>query len=100
MPRRVASGSTRPAKARAPNIVPMGKSAWRAPTPKFGRGTARFRGLIVFGHGGCPKTTAAPPRRGRRRVLRQAVTLFCLRCDRREGTLVLFFPTRHHEPEH
>src|SRR4051812_40195435 len=28
--------------------VPMGKSAWRAPTPKFGPGTARFRGLIVF----------------------------------------------------
>lgn len=26
-----------------------GKSAWRAPTPKFGPGTARFRGLIVFG---------------------------------------------------
>ena len=26
-----------------------GKSAWRAPTPKFGPGTERFRGLIFLG---------------------------------------------------
>lgn len=35
-------------ESEAPNSVPMGKSAWRTPTPKFGPGTARFRGLIVF----------------------------------------------------
>jgi len=37
--------------------VPMGKSAWRAPTPEFGPGTARFRGLIRFW--GCSRR---PPR--------------------------------------
>ena len=36
-------------ESEAPNGVPSGKSAWRTPTPKFGPGTARFRGLIVFG---------------------------------------------------
>jgi len=35
-------------ESEAPNCVPSGKSAWRTPTPKFGPGTARFRGLIVF----------------------------------------------------
>jgi hypothetical protein len=34
-------------ESEAPNSVPSGKSAWRTPTPKFGPGTARFRGLIV-----------------------------------------------------
>jgi hypothetical protein len=28
--------------------VRMGKSAWRTPTPKFGPGVARLRGLLVF----------------------------------------------------
>ena len=35
-------------ESEAPNSVPLGKSAWRTPTPKFGPGTARSRGLIVF----------------------------------------------------
>jgi len=35
-------------ESEAPNSVPLGKSAWRTPTPKFGPGTERFRGLIVF----------------------------------------------------
>lgn len=35
-------------ESEAPNSVPTGKSAWRTPTPKFGPGTARFRGLTFF----------------------------------------------------
>ena len=35
-------------ESEAPNSVSLGKSAWRTPTPKFGPGTARSRGLIVF----------------------------------------------------
>ena len=42
-------GEHKARESEAPNIVPMGKSAWRTPTPKFGPGTERFRGLIVFG---------------------------------------------------
>ena len=41
-------GKHKARESEAPNIVPSGKSAWRTPTPKFGPGTARFRGLIVF----------------------------------------------------
>ena len=35
-------------ESEAPNSVRMGKSAWRTPTPKFGPGVARLRGLLVF----------------------------------------------------
>ena len=35
-------------ESEAPNRVPSGKSAWRTPTPKFGPGAARLRGLIFF----------------------------------------------------
>jgi hypothetical protein len=42
-------GKHKARESEAPNNVPSGKSAWRTPTPKFGPGTARFRGLIVFG---------------------------------------------------
>jgi|GEM_PF-4279217 len=41
-------GEHKARESEAPNIVPLGKSAWRTPTPKFGPGTARFRGLIFF----------------------------------------------------
>jgi hypothetical protein len=34
--------------------VPSGKSAWRTPTPKFGPGTARSRGLIFYIDPGSP----------------------------------------------
>ena len=39
-------GKHKARESEAPNNVPSGKSAWRTPTPKFGPGTARFRGLI------------------------------------------------------
>lgn len=35
-------------ESEAPNAVRMGKSAWRAPTPDFGPGTARCPGLYLF----------------------------------------------------
>ena len=48
MPRRVASGSTPPAKARAPKRVPMGKSAWRTPTPAISPGGVTTSGAFCF----------------------------------------------------
>ena len=41
-------GNHKARESEAPNNVPSGKSAWRTPTPKFGPGTERFRGLIVL----------------------------------------------------
>jgi len=35
-------------ESEAPNVVRMGKSAWRAPTPDFGPGTARCPGLYLL----------------------------------------------------
>ena len=35
-------------ESEAPNAVRMGKSVWRAPTPDFGPGTARFPGLYLY----------------------------------------------------
>ncbi len=63
-------GKHKARESEAPNIVPSGKSAWRTPTPKFGPGTARFRGLIVFGgmgslwEGFMPRLNANTSRRG------------------------------------
>jgi hypothetical protein len=37
-------------ESEAPNVVRKGKSAWRAPTPDFGPGTARCPGLYLFVH--------------------------------------------------
>jgi len=34
-------------ESEAPNVVRMGKSAWRAPTPDFGPGAARLPGLYL-----------------------------------------------------
>ena len=34
-------------ESEAPNVVRMGKSAWRAPTPEFGPVTARWPGLFL-----------------------------------------------------
>ena len=48
MPRRVASGSTQPAKASAPKRVPAGKSAWRTPTPEIWPRDRKVPGPIVF----------------------------------------------------
>ena len=35
-------------ESEAPNVVRMGKSAWRAPTPDFGPGSVRSPGLYLF----------------------------------------------------
>lgn len=35
-------------ESEAPNVVRMGKSAWRAPTPDFGPGAARLPGLNLL----------------------------------------------------
>jgi hypothetical protein len=35
-------------ESEAPNVVRMGKSAWRAPTPDFGPGIARCPGLYLL----------------------------------------------------
>ncbi len=35
-------------ESEAPNVVRMGKSVWRAPTPDFGPGTARCPGLYLI----------------------------------------------------
>jgi hypothetical protein len=48
MPRRVASGSTPPAKARAPKRVPPGKSAWRTPTPTNWLRKLKTSGAFLF----------------------------------------------------
>ena len=69
--------------------VPMGKSAWRAPTPEFGPGTARFRGLIRFKGPPARADRAAP--RDPSRFSRLARSLDGNRLDWREaaGTLLI-----------
>ena len=53
-------------ESEAPNSVSLGKSAWRTPTPKFGPGTARSRGLIVWRYLlvflGCARFATTDPR--------------------------------------
>ena len=86
--------------------VRLGKRAWRAPTPKFGPGTARFRGLLFYRERGGRSRRCR--RGGRRRACRRNRVDLDGPADRRPSALpsaaagctVNLFRRSRHEPEH
>ena len=81
MPRRVASGSTRPAKARAPNVCDWERERGERPPPNLAPEPKGSGALLVFGH---ERTSAIaahatdPARKHSRESLRAASAMPCL----------------------